>query len=240
MSHSRTQPLILPRGLIFLASIWLIASWIIALGVKAPVQASSASYTPGVRRMMMCVTTGLIIAWPLLRLSQSRPTYPGKQTQLDLMVLLGLVQVVVWPLRLVTNWTPARTAAIDATLAGWVLLAGAIVAAAITTDRKGPRALAMIACICMCLLGPFAAWIGAVSGRPAMELIELSPLMAVRTLGEAGGINPSDNQWRWIMLLGFADMAAWLAVGVSALLYSNRSVKENELITAESQSAQRS
>src|SRR5262245_39320097 len=103
-------PLLLPRGLIFLASIWLISSWIIALGWRTPVQPSSASFTPGVRLMLLCVAIGLLIGWPLLRLSQSRPAYPLKQTMLDLLVLLGLVQVVIWPLRLVTNWTPYRTA----------------------------------------------------------------------------------------------------------------------------------
>src|SRR5688572_24541171 len=136
MAH-RPPPLLLPRGLIFLSSLWLIGSWIIAIGIRAPVQPSSASYTPSVRLMLFCVTTGLMIGWPLLRLSQPRPPYPVRQTLLDLMVLLGLVQVVVWPLRLVTNWTPLRTAAIDATLAGWVMIAGAVVAAAISSGPPG-------------------------------------------------------------------------------------------------------
>lgn len=212
---SYRAPLVLPRGLIFLASIWLIASWVLVIGIRAPVQPSSASYTPAVRNMLICVVSGLIIGWPLLRLSQKRPEYPIRQTMLDLLVLLGLVQVVIWPLRLVTSWTPLRTAAIDATLAGWTVLAGALVAAAITSEQRGPRILAMIACIAMSLGGPALAWLGLMTGVDAMQLVDLSPFMAVRTLGEGGGSHPSDVQWRWIALLATAAIAVWLALGAS-------------------------
>jgi hypothetical protein len=205
----------LPRGLIFLASLWLIFSWIIALGVRTPVQPSSASYTPGVRLMLLCVAIGLMIGWPLLRLSQSRPWRPLGQTWLDLLVLLGLVQVVIWPLRLVTTWTPWRTAALDATLAGWLLLTGAIVASAITTDRRGPRLLAMSACIAICLLGPALAWLGLMTGVNAIDLVSLSPLMAVNTLSEGIATHPSHTQWMWIGLLGFADLTVWIALGLA-------------------------
>lgn len=208
-------PLVLPRGLIFVASVWLIASWVIAIGIRAPVQPSSASYTPAVVLMLQCVTAGLMIGWPLLRLSQTRPVWPMRQTLLDLAVLLGLVQVVIWPLRLVTTWTPLRTAAIDATLAGWTALAGAMIAAAITTDRRGPRVLAMIACLAMCLLGPMLAWIGVMTGVDALQMVDLSPFMAVNTLGGGGGSHPSEVQWRWITLLGVAATAVWAALALS-------------------------
>ena len=211
-------PLVLPRGLIFLASVWLIASWVIAIGVRAPVQPSSASYTPAVLLMMQCVTAGLMIGWPLLRLSQTRPMWPLRQTLLDLAVLLGLVQVVIWPLRLVTTWTPLRTAAIDATLAGWTALAGAMIAAAITTNRSGPRVLAMGACLGMCVLGPVLAWIAVSTGVDVLQLVGLSPFMAVKTLGGGGGSHPSEVQWRWIALLSFAAAAVWLALSASRLL----------------------
>jgi hypothetical protein len=210
-------PLVLPRGLIFLASVWLIASWVIAIGVRAPVQPSSASYTPAVLLMLQCVTAGLMIGWPLLRLSQTRPVWPMRQTLLDLAVLLGLVQVVIWPLRLVTTWTPLRTAAIDATLAGWTALAAAMVAAAIMTDRTGPRIVAMASCLAMCLLGPGLAWIGVMTGVDAIQLVRLSPFMAINTLGGGGGSHPSEVQWRWIALLAIAAICVWSALALSRL-----------------------
>jgi hypothetical protein len=222
-------PLLLPRGLIFLASIWLIASWVLAIGIRAPVQASSASYTPGVRLMLLCVATGLIIGWPMLRLSQSTPPYPACQTLLDLVVLLGLSQVVIWPLRLVTNWSPARTAAIDATLIAWTCLSGAIVAAAISTDRRGPRILAMLACVCLGLLGPAAAWVGVITGVNALELISLSPFMAVRTLTEGGSIQPTSAQWMWIALLGVAAVASWGVLALAIGFVGRSSIDQPEI-----------
>jgi len=208
----------MPRALIFLASIWLIASWILAIGLRHPVLPSSSSYEPGVRLMLLCVTTGLMIGWPLLRLSQVAPTHPLRSTLLDLLVLLAMVQIVLWPLRLVTTWTVMRTAAIDATLAGWMLLFGAVIASAIGTDRPGPRTLAMLACVAMCLLGPALAVVGLFAGAEGMALIELSPLMAVRSLGDGGASPLSYDQWRWIMLLLVAGAAVWLVLALWSIL----------------------
>ncbi|MCI0364969.1 MAG: hypothetical protein L0Y44_16130 [Phycisphaerales bacterium] len=212
---SPVPPLLLPRGLIFLASIWLIGSWIIAIGVRPPVQPSSATYTPAVRLMLLCVSSGLMIGWPLLRLSQERPAYPVRQTALDLMVLLGLMQVVVWPLRLVTSWTPMRTAAIDATLSGWVILAGAVIAGAIGSRDRGPRNLAMAACVGMCFLGPALAWLGVLVGVDAMRLMELSPFIAVQHLGDAGGTQPTASAWGWMGALWACAASAWIALGLT-------------------------
>jgi len=225
MTGSPTN-LALPRALIFLASLWLIGSWFLAIGVRPPVQPSASSYEPGVRLMLLCVTTGLMIGWPLLRLSQATSPAPLRQTLLDLVVLLSMAQVVIWLLRLVTTWSPARTAAIDATLAGWAVLAGALVAAAIGSERRGPRNLAMIACLGLCLLGPILAVVGVMSGVGSMSLIELSPLMAVRSLGDGGRAPLAFAQWRWIGLLWSAALIVWLALGLWTIIQRPRSAPD--------------
>ncbi len=205
-------PLVLPRGLIFLASIWLVVSWAVAIGFRTPVEASSASYTPGVRLMLVSAAIGLIIGWPLLRVSQSRAEYPMTQTLLDLIVLLALVQVVIWPLRLVTPWSPARTAALDATLVSWTVLAGALVASATGSHRTGPRNIAIIACVAMCLVGPVLALIGirgsAMTGLTP-ELLQAGPLLEVYTLSHGGRTAPGGAQWMWISMVALAGAAAW-------------------------------
>ena len=76
MTAVSSPPLILPRGLIFLASIWLIGSWFITIGLRTPIQPVSASYTPAVRMMLLCMVVGLMVGWPLLRLSLA-PLLPG-------------------------------------------------------------------------------------------------------------------------------------------------------------------
>jgi hypothetical protein len=209
MSEPPAAPLVLPRGLILLASLWLVTSWLLAMGVRAPVQASAASYTPGVRIMMVCVAVGMMVAWPLLRLSDPPSGHPIRVVLLDLVVLLALFQVVLWPIRLVTAWTPARTAAIDGTLAGWTGLAAAMVAATVGSARRGPRSLAMAACVAMCVGGPLIAWIGGLIGFEPGAVARVGPLLEVHALSGGKGAPPTPEQWRWIGLLAAANAAAW-------------------------------
>jgi len=207
-------PIILPRSLIFLASIWLIASWLIAIGFVPPVQPSSTSYQHGLLIMLLCVSTGVMVGWPLLRLSQEFTAAPLRQTLLDMIVVASMIQVILWPIRLVTAWTPGRTAAIDMTLLGWLLLVGATIAAAIGTARRGPRNLAMITCIAMCLLGPALTFAGVLVGVRSISLVELSPLMAIRTLGGGGPAPVEPGQWRLIILLMAAGAIVWTGLAV--------------------------
>ena len=204
-------PIVLPRALIFLASIWLIGSWLLAIGLLPPVQPSSSSYAHGLRMMLLCLTTGVMIGWPLLRLSQDATAAPMRQTLLDLLVLASMIQVIVWPLRLVTTWSVLRTAAIDATLVGWSTLAGAAVASAIGTRRRGPRNLAMVGCLAMCLLGPALAYVGALSGRDAPALLMMSPVLSIRALADGGG-PLTGGPWAWTAVLYAATAAAWGAL----------------------------
>lgn len=205
-------PLILPRGLIVLSAVWLLISWLIAIGYNMPIQPSAATFTPGVRLMLLCVAIGLMIGWPLLRLSQQPTAWPIRQTMLDLVALLALVQIVIWPMRLITAWPPQRVAAIDATMIGWALLAGAVVAATTGARSRGPRNLGMLACVSMCVLGPALAWVGVLRGSDWMQVISLGPLMAIHTLGKGGGAPPTADQWRWITLLIIAAVAAWVVL----------------------------
>ena len=69
-------PYHLPRVLIVLGSLWLIGSWAIAIGLQPPVQQTSASYEPGVRVMLLGLTAGFVIGWPLMRLSQAAIAAP--------------------------------------------------------------------------------------------------------------------------------------------------------------------
>jgi len=214
MVRTASPPLLLPRGLILLACVWLIGSWLLSIGVKPPVEPSSASYTPGVRLMLVCIGIGLMIGWPLLRLSQSPTARPIVQTVLDLTVLVSLIQVVIWPLRLVTPWTVARTAALDATLVGWTVLSGAVVASAVGSRRNGVRNLAITACLAMCLLGPTLAVIGAIVGSSAEQLMDIGPLIGVYRLAQGAAAPVTGPQWVMIVMPAAAAGLAWTALGV--------------------------
>ncbi len=200
-----------------MACVWLIGSWLLSIGVKPPIEPSSASYTPGVRLMLVCIGIGLMIGWPMLRLSQSVAARPIVQTVLDLTVLVSLIQVVIWPLRLVTPWTVARTAALDATLVGWTVLSGAVIASALGSHRRGVRNLAITACLAICLLGPVLAVIGAITPPVAGwagPLMNIGPLVGVYRLAQGGPAPVTGTQWVMIVMPAAAAGLAWTALGV--------------------------
>ncbi len=226
MPRHLSPPLLLPRGLIFLACLWLIGSWLLSMGVHRPVEPSSASYTPGIRMMLICIGIGLMIGWPLLRLSQGTTQRPMAHTVLDLVVLLSLIQVVIWPLRLVTPWGLERTAALDATLVGWTILAGAVVASAVGSRRVGVRNLGIAACLAMCLLGPAIAVMIAVVGRSSVQMMNIGPLVALHQLSEDNATPITAKQWLIIATPAAAAALAWLALSIS--LVARRAPEEDD------------
>ena len=220
-------PLLLPRGLILAAAAWLIFSWILSVGLTPPVEASSASYTPGVRLMLVYITIGLMIGWPLLRLSQAPKYWPLTQTILDMVVLLSLIQVVIWPLRLITPWTLDRTAALDATMAAWTLLVGAIIASAIGTNKFGVRNLAIIGCIAISLLGPAIGLFVSTRGNSAFSIVQLGPIISVHKLASEGGNSRvASLQWMMIMIPTMAAILAWAALGIITNIRANKSMHQ--------------
>jgi len=217
-------PLLLPRGLILAAAAWLIFSWILSVGLKPPVESSSASYTPGVRLMLVYITIGLMIGWPLLRLSQAPKYWPLSQTILDMVVLLSLVQVVIWPLRLITYWTLDRTAALDATIAAWTMLTGAIIASAVGANKFGVRNLAILACIAMCLLGPAIALLAASAGTSAFSIVEFGPIVFINKLATEGAKSRvTSQQWIMILIPAMAAILAWSTLGILTYLRIGKS-----------------
>lgn len=214
-----------PRGLIFLASAWLIVAWVMTMGFRPPIQMHAASYTPSVRLLLLSLVFGIGVGWPLVRLSGGLRAWPIRQTLLDLLVLLCLSQVVVWPLRLVTPWPPIRSLAIDLLLVGWSLAIAAVVATGSTPVRRGLGVLrtAAMAVIVVLVAGmpllsllrndalPFA-------GRPVGELpaqwwqlAALSPATAMDALSGGGPTPPLAAEWAMVRLAWWTAAGLWLS-----------------------------
>ncbi len=209
------EPIVLPRGLILLGFVWLVAWWAMAMGFRPPLHPSPASYEPGVKLMLLALMIGITIAWPVYRLSQPTSSRPIVQTWLDLLVLLAMSQVVIWPLRLVTTLSRASTAAMDAGLIGWAILIGAIVAAACGARASGPRTLAMLACIGLGLIAPALAWVGISPEVASGDRGVLSPLLLMHALADARSEWPSSAVWLYLLILGTAGGLAWVGVAVA-------------------------
>lgn len=199
----------MPRGLVLLASLWFFGSWVLCIGLRPPVHPSLASYAPGVRLLLACVAVGLCAAWPLLRLSGPRERWPVFRVVMDLVVLLALFHVVLWPLRLATPWPPSRLALMDAIVFGWTTIVGAIVAVAIHSNVARTRTVAMALCVLVTVLGlplQIAAESLGLSSPPAWLL---GPVMSSLSLGSEAGPESTGSNWAGVVALGVAAAVAW-------------------------------
>ena len=214
------SPLLLPRGLIILVSLWFFGSWLITIGLAPPVDPTSKSYEPGIQMLLTCLGIGLCVAWPLLRLSQEPLPSPARHSLLDLAVLACLLQVVLWPIRLVTRWSLDRTAAIDATMLAW-LLSIAMALALATGPRAGVRrrAFAMLLCLAICLVAPTVR-LFLHSGETGAGLLDMaSPLAAVHHLAQ-GGHTPVGRE-TWVAVLLPPALSSLLMAGLLMLCTMN-------------------
>lgn len=194
-------PLVVPRGLVFLATGWLVGSWLLAVGLTRPIMPSSAVYEPGAHIFLCSMVVGVLVAWPLLRLSGPLLLRSHAVAMLDLVALAVLVQIVLWPLRLMTSWTVERAALIDALLLGFILVGGALIAMA-TARGGGVRVMASIALL---------AWLIV----PLFIEPFLSPLGLMWEASSGSGEVVGAGTWVYVAFLGIAGGVLWALSGLS-------------------------
>ena len=166
-----------PRGLVLLTALWILGSWLICIGPQAPLHPTIAGFTPGIRLMVASMGVGLCAAWPLMRLSGPRERWPVRRVALDLLTITTLVQVVLWPLRLTTAWSPSRLATIDALMIAWCLVVAAFVAAAVGSASSGVRTRAMLGCLTITGLGVPMKLLCRSTGLPDPPAWALGPVL---------------------------------------------------------------
>jgi len=223
------RPLFVPRGLVMLAALWVFTSWILLFGFRPPVQPQTASYGPTLEILFASVGVGIAVGWPLLRLSARPSAAPLLQSALDAVALAILLQVVVWPLRLVSSWTLPRTWMIVAALGVSIALSGAVLALTAGSTRRRTRTRAMAACVALAAL-PLAVGIvgefiaptaspdfgasgqSASSWRAALEyLVPVSAPALLARCAEAVPLDPTASEWRLLRIGGGVGAALWLA-----------------------------
>ncbi|MHC4245813.1 MAG: hypothetical protein GWP75_01015 [Planctomycetia bacterium] len=210
-SDDPSPALPVPRGLVFAASGWIAASWIIAIGVQPPLQPSSAVYTPAARMLLASMVIGGLVAWPLFRLSATRNRRPIASAMLDLATLVALLQIVVWPLRLVTSWPADRTLLLDLHGVAWLATIAGLLASTVARDG-GARVWAMILIVLWLLLPPALAITLGLSG----DLAKMSPLFEVWTIASDGPAEIAPGDWRRVAIEFAVAAAIWcVAIGTA-------------------------
>ena len=153
VTEPTTTPFFIPRGLVMLTAGWVFLSWIWLFGLTPPVQAQAASYAPSIRLLFASIGVGIGVAWPLLRLSGRASSAPIAQCTCDALAVTVILQVVIWPLRLVTNWTLTRTLVLDAAITLSIITIASVLSLALATQRERTRSWTMGA-LSIAALGP--------------------------------------------------------------------------------------
>ena len=117
----------LPRGLILVTCLWISGAWLQNIGIQTPIQPVEQEYTYGLQMLCCSLMLGILLGWPLMRLSVTRFVKPIRQTMLDMGVVSCGVLVTIWPLRLLSAWSVEQTALLTGILVAWVAVAGVLV-----------------------------------------------------------------------------------------------------------------
>ena len=210
-----------PRGLVIAAGCWIIASFLVAFGLRLPLHLSPSTLAPTVQLILLTTASGMMTAWPLLRLSQPPRDRTIARPVIDALTLACLWQLLVWPLRLATPWPTERTLLIDllalASLAG---VAG-LVAAASAWRSSILRALAMAACILVAV--GISMPLAALGFQPSpFSAVFMGGIPTLLTVMNSEGSLPNEIDWENLVVISVVSGALCVVGLLFAAAASNR------------------
>lgn len=164
---------------------------------------------PAAQQMLVIVTIGMSVLWPMIRFSQriARPSIVAASLR-DMIVILIPLQAVLWPQRLIVlgGWSGEVVLALVLHTTAWALLiAGTIAIGSIliasSSKPQHIRALAMLT---------------------ALLIISIGPLIEMLTL-KGAGIGPAHANLGWMLspITGILEITADRSVtGQAAAVYN--------------------
>jgi hypothetical protein len=128
-AHRRGEP----RTFAFLWTLFLFAATATTfLAVLSSGSSSPDVMRPATRILLAVTATGIVLVWPMIRLSQTADRNPIIGVAQDLVVILIPVQAVIWPqwLGWLGRWPFEVIAAVAALAVAWAVLTGSLLALA--------------------------------------------------------------------------------------------------------------
>jgi len=214
-----------PQGIVLAWCLWLLGTCSTAWLIDSP--------KPAGRWIVLGSLAGLMLVWPMWRLSQLRPG-PEATSRRFLGVRwfawewfkTNLVfQAVLWPTSLTTGWLIIsaggsvmrleQTIWIGLAFAGWTLLTGGLLAVGCRFNDWRSRTAAMAVCVIVVFAGPLTAVLSpasvSASDAWAGPLVTMAPLLV-----PAERFAPSDAG-AVIGQVWLAAMIVWIAAVVASL-----------------------
>jgi hypothetical protein len=200
------------RGMVLGWCLWLLGSWGVLYPTYGPVWA--------VRGMILAALIGLMVIWPLVRLSESPLQWhdraaPRWLTTTGVLVewlsLIAVFQAVVWPLRVTGDWGLAQTLWLDGAVVSWTLITAAMVALGVAMPGGAGRSLIMATCVLLLLGEPLV-----MAMFPGSDWdMRISPLQTVWALTDRGTAWQPEPWSGRVTAAALAAAAAWAVVGLA-------------------------
>jgi hypothetical protein len=225
-SHRRGEP----RIFAFFWTLYLLLATVGAFWrVGAPGGHDVLAMRPAARSLLAAVTVGVVLLWPMTRLSQrapgQSPVRVARAVWQDMLVILVPAQAIIWPQVAMAGWPLPVVAALAASIAAWTLVVGALVAFGLCAGRVG-RAWWMLAVVALAGLGPLAA-LGPLGQAWAAEgsfawWWMTSPLTSgfeiTRDRAWTGASAAVEaGHWRAIAAAGWAGVVGWALFALAGL-----------------------
>jgi len=210
-AHRRGEP----RVFTLLWTVFLLAATAVSIatvGLQGAVLEEGAR--AAARMILQTAAIGLVVLWPLTRLSQRRPEPVGVLWSVqDTIAVLIPLQAVIWPHIPLARWSVHLAAASACVLAAWASLVGAILAFAFAGRPPGALArsawmllfLVLLAGAPLASIGLHAG--GATLGAAGAWLQMASPLTAIDELAPRRGWHGSAS----------ITKAHWIAIGLTVV-----------------------
>jgi hypothetical protein len=215
-----------PRFFVLVWTTFLFSATLLTLtGVGAAGYITGDVYGPAARILMMTVAAGVVLLWPMIRLSQEFPEHGGFGTAMqDLFIVLLPSQAVVWPQWWLAGWRLEVVAVVVCLLTAWGSLVGALLAMAMSPGRGGPlvpRWAWMLLFVAIALAGTIPAlldearggWKPADAGRLNWMLSPLTAVFEVTADRPGVGRFSSARQSHWAAVTWTAGISVpvWVA-----------------------------
>jgi len=221
-AHRRAEP----RGLALCWTTYLFLATAVATG---SVGLRGAVSIEGMRlaaeMLLVSVGAGVIVLWPMLRLSQDSAPRPGiGWAAADAAAIVIPAQAIIWPQILLARWSLDIAVAASATVAAWAIVVSGALAIAFAA-RRPPihRGWWMLLFLALGLAGPIASAISPIGSgglpdspnAPPTHWSLLSPVSGLHDLARGAatatlGASIDRAQWTMIGSTVIAGGVLWL------------------------------
>lgn len=214
-----------PRAFAVFWILYLLGSTIVSLGPAWSLGAPSyETYRPAASTLMVLCGVGLLLLWPMVRLSQAPPRYPLRAVIGDLIVLLLPLAAVVLPqaFPFMTGWPMRVAGAVMLVFTGWAFAVGGVLLFVLSGSATAvARAGAMALIVAASLAGPAVEGLRPRRPPPAQAMDAARPAALASPLSAAWEIT-RDRSWsgQAARLLPAHETAVVWTLAGGAILFS--------------------